>query len=212
MMENNPDYFKTRYNFNKNRTGVWKAINEYLSKFIGADSSVLELGSGYGDFINQVKSSDKVAIDININAKECCNQDVHFFNESVFDFSINKKFDIIFASNFFEHFTLTELDVIFNKIKNMLNAHGKLIIIQPNYYYCYKNYWDDYTHKTVFTHTNFPDFMKEHGFRVKILKKRFLPFSFKSKLPASYFLTKLYLWSPVKPFAGQLLIVSEKNV
>jgi hypothetical protein len=159
-----------------------------------------------------VKSPDKVAIDENIFLKEYHNSDVLFINVSIFNFVIHKKFDIIFASNFFEHFTLEELNVIFDKIKSMLNDHGKLIIIQPNYYYCYRKYWDDYTHKTVFTHVSLTDFIESHGFSVKTVKKRFLPFSFKSKLPSSYFITKLYLWSPIKLFAGQLLIISEKDV
>lgn len=211
-MINQNKYFDTRYNFNKKREAVWRSITEYLQGYIDEKSSVLELGSGYCDFINQIKSKDKVAIDIDETSKAYCSTDVLFVNASIFDFNIQKKFDVIFSSNFFEHFTFQELDVIFRKIKQLLKDKGKLIIIQPNYYYCYRNYWDDYTHKTVFSHINLPDFLEEHGFSVKVMKKRFLPFSFKSKLPSSYFLTKLYLLLPVKPFAKQLLIVSEKNV
>jgi SAM-dependent methyltransferase len=211
-MINQNNYFNTRYSFNKKRMVVWKAITEYLQKYICDECSVLELGSGYGDFINQIKSKDKVAIDFDNDAKKHCNTDVFFVNASIFDFNIEKKFDVIFASNFLEHFTQLELDVVLGKISELLNKNGKLILIQPNYYYCYRNYWDDYTHKTVFSHVNFPDFLIAKGFLVKVLKKRFLPFSFKSKLPASYLLTKLYMSSPIKPFAKQLLIVAEKNV
>ena len=205
-------YFETRYSFNSKRSSVWKAITEYLQTYISVNDSVLEIGAGYCDFINQINAKEKVAVDINANAQEFCNSEVTFIQSSIFDIQISKKFDVIFASNFFEHFTIDELQEIFKKLKDLLHDNGKLIIIQPNYYYCYKNYWDDYTHKTVFSHNNLPDFLEEQGFKTTFLKRKFIPFSFKSKLPSSYFLTKMYLFSPIKPFAKQLLIISEKNV
>lgn len=205
-------YFQTRYSFNSKRSKVWKAIAEYIQKHIQANASILEIGAGYCDFINQIKGNVKVAVDINANAKEYCNSDVTFITSSIFDIKILEKFDVIFASNFFEHFTIDELKEIFTILKELLHENGKLILIQPNYYYSYRNYWDDYTHKTAFSHNNLPDFLEEQGFKITLLKKKFIPFSFKSKLPTSYFLTKLYLLSPIKPFAKQLLLISEKNV
>ena len=211
-MKVNKTYFDTRYSYNPDRIKVWKAICEYLQKYIDKNASILEIGAGYCDFINQIKASRKVALDIDENAVKYCAKDVEFLNDNIFNFKYNQKFDIIFASNFFEHFTITELQEIVGNLKTHLNDHGKIILIQPNYYYCYKNYWDDYTHKTVFTHNNLPDFLKEHGFETEVIKKKFLPFSFKSKLPTSYFLTKLYLISPVKPLAKQLLIIAKRDV
>ena len=172
---------------------------------------MLEIGAGYCDFINQIFAREKLALDFDLNAGKFCAPDVNFMHGSILEFDLDKKVDVIFASNFFEHFTIEELRVIFLRLRKILEDNGKLIVIQPNYFYSFRNYWDDYTHKTVFSHNNLPDFLIEQGFEVKFLKKRFMPFSFKSKLPTSYWLTRLYLRLPFKPFAKQLLIVSEKQ-
>jgi len=206
------EYFNTRYTYNSGRIKVWKAISEYLQRFISPKDAILEIGAGYCDFINQIQGEKKYAVDIDAHSKLYCNKDISFIKSSIFDINIQEKFNIIFASNFFEHFTINEVEVILSKLYNLLHDDGTLILIQPNYYYCYKNYWDDYTHKTVFSHHNLPDLLQANNFKTIFLKKRFIPFSFKSKLPTSYFLTKLYLYSPIKPFGKQLLLIAKKHV
>jgi len=211
-MEQLTDYFDTRYTFNNKRAKVWKAITEYLQKFVPENGNVLEIGAGYCDFINQIKAGKKEAMDINPTSSKFCAPNVVFTCESILNFETSKQYDVVFASNFFEHFETAEVELILDKLYSMLNPNGKLILIQPNYFYAYRNYWDDYTHKTVFSHNNLPDILSAHGFRTLLVKKKFLPFSFKSKLPTSYYLTKLYLFSPIKPMAKQLLLIATKNV
>ena len=119
-------------------------------------------------------------------------------------------FDIVFSSNLFEHLREEELDSLIQKISKILKIKGKLIIIQPNYYYAYKEYWDDFTHRKAFSHVSLSDFLVSKGFKINRLEKKFLPYSFKSIFPKSYFLTKLYLLSFWHPFAKQMLIIAEK--
>lgn len=209
----NNEYFKTRYAFNEGRVKVWKAIAEYLGQYIPQNATVLDLGAGYCDFINQVSCKNKIAIDINQTSKEYADKGVLFINKSILDVSeaeLSNKVDVVFASNFLEHFSVPENIEILNKIKAILNDNGKLILLQPNYYYAYRNYWDDYTHKTAFTHASLSDLVSEVGFKVINVQKKFVPFSFKSKLPTSYFLTKMYLKSPIRPMAKQMLLVAGK--
>lgn len=209
-MENR--YFETRYTFNSGRKRVWRAITEHLQRYIPKESSVLELGAGYCDFINQIIANKKTALDFDESSEQYKGEDVRFVKGSVLDFVPMEKYDVVFASNFLEHFTIKENETILKTIYQSLPKKGKLILVQPNYYYCYRNYFDDYTHKTVFSHNNIIDFLRANKFRVNFVKRRFLPFSFKSHLPASYLLTKMYLKSPIKPFAKQMLIVAEKDV
>lgn len=208
----NKSYFETRYTYNSGRAKVWRAISEFLQKWIKEDVSILEIGCGYCDFINQIKSVRKSAIDYDEKSIEYKNSDVDFKQISILDYEFETKFDVIFASNFLEHFSTEEISEILKKCYGGLKKNGLFILIQPNYYYSYRSYWDDYTHKTALTHNSIQDILKIHGFDVVDIKKRFLPFSFKSKLPASYWLTKLYLLSPIKPFAKQMLIIAIKNV
>jgi SAM-dependent methyltransferase len=204
-------YFQTRYNYNAERKKVWKAICEYLTKFIPPESSVLDLGSGYCDFINNIKAKTKIAVDSDINSKKFCENDVLFLNIKVTELEFEENtFDVVFASNLFEHLSDEESDNLISKIIRILKNNGKLIIIQPNYYYAYRVYWDDYTHKKAFSHVSLSDFLISKGLKLKKIEKRLLPYSFKSVFPKSYILTKLYLMSFWRPFAKQMLIIAEK--
>jgi SAM-dependent methyltransferase len=205
------DYYQTRYSFDEGRSKVWKAICQHLSKYIPSQSSVLDLGSGYCDFINNIRASKKVAVDTDISSKQYCGQDITFLNinTSDIDFDSNS-FDVVFASNLFEHLTDNDLDQLANKILHCLKNKGRLILIQPNYYYAYRNYWDDFTHKKAFSHISLPDFLVSKGFKIIKIEKKYLPFSFKSLIPKSYFLTKFYLNFFWHPLAKQMLVIAEK--
>lgn len=48
------------------RSKVWQTlIGCYFSKFIPENSSVLDLGCGYGEFINNVRAGNKYGMDLN---------------------------------------------------------------------------------------------------------------------------------------------------
>ncbi|MBI4146923.1 class I SAM-dependent methyltransferase [Candidatus Woesearchaeota archaeon] len=207
-------YFETRYSQDPRRTVVWKQITSYLSRWITPDATVLELGGGYCDFINNVKAKEKHVVDITPNVKKYAATDVHAHVADVRTFTLNQKFDIVFASNLLEHFTDEDLEKIMKNVSHLLKPGGQLILLQPNYRYATKEYFDDYTHKKIFSHISLCDFLATQEFTVKTCKPKFLPLSFKSsKLPAPGWLVWLYLHSPLKPFAKQMLVVAinEKN-
>ena len=206
-------YYETRFGFDKNRYKVWKAINEYLQGFIPNNATILDIGCGYGDFINGIIGKEKFAIDLNSdNHKFIDNQNVVFICQSVLEeFNLpDNSVDVIFASNLLEHFDDSELKSIVKNVHKKLKKGGKIILIQPNIFYAYKEYWDDYTHKKAFSHVSLSDFLTSSEFDVQFVFKKFLPFSMKSILPKSYFLTRLYLKSPFKPMAKQMLIIAQK--
>src|SRR5687767_8227206 len=47
-----------------NRRIVWRVLNEYLSPWIPAAGSVLEVGAGYCHWINGVRAARRVAVDL----------------------------------------------------------------------------------------------------------------------------------------------------
>jgi hypothetical protein len=87
-----------------------------------------------------------------------------------------------------------------------LAAGGTLNILQPNYRYAYREYFDDYTHASVFSHISLTDFLGANGFDALEIRPRILPLTVKSRLPVSPWLIRAYLASPIKPFAKQMLI------
>jgi hypothetical protein len=85
------------------------------------------------------------------------------------------------------------------------------ISIKFKFRYCYRQYFDDYSHTQVFTHISLQDLLSCNGFNIKYVEPCFLPFSFKSRYPKWSWLVKLYLKLPVRPFAKQMLIVAQRK-
>jgi SAM-dependent methyltransferase len=211
---NTDKYYQTRFVEDKSREKVWRAINEYLQKYVKENATVLDLGCGYGDFVKGIKAESKFAIDLNDNLKMFFEKEkIKFISQSVLtEFAIpENSVDVVFASNLFEHFSDDELEKMMNNIDKILKPNGRIILLQPNIYYAYKEYWDDYTHKKAFSHVSLADFLMAHDFQIIKFYKKFIPFSLKSRLPKSYWLTRLYLNFPIKPFAKQMLVVAEKK-
>ena len=204
-------YFATRYTFDPGRTPVWRAIARHLQRYIPAGATVCELGSGYADWINHVDAGRKYALDLHADSARHCAPEVTFLCSETSRIEIESgSVDVILASNLLEHLGDAALHATMSEIGRTLRKGGRLVLIQPDYYYCYRRYWDDFTHVKAWTHHSLPDFLSASGFEVERVEARFLPFSFKGRLPRSYWLTRLYLALPWRPWAAQMLVVARK--
>jgi len=213
-MELYENYDKTRLSGDRNRKVVWSEISVYLQKYVRKNAKVLDLGSGYCDFINFIRAEKKFALDKYIDPSKFVSEGIIclFGDYSLMDKKVeNGSLDVVFASNFFEHLDKDELNQYFDVIKRKLNCEGVLIILQPNYKLCYKNYFDDYTHVKAWTDVSLSDYLKNLRFSIVKCMPKFIPFSFKSRVPKNKLLVKLYLKSPIKPLAGQMLIIAKNG-
>ena len=210
------EYATTRLAHSAKRQGVWKEICRYLNRqHISSDAAVLELGAGWGDFIGQIHARVKAAIEYDGAFRGSIESypGVALHNDDALvalPAMVERSFDVVFASNYFEHFGMEVVEKQLGLIHRILKPGGKLIVIQPNFQLCAPKYFDDYTHKTVFSHISFSDLVQVHGFTVADCRKRFLPFSMKSRIPSAPFLVRLYLACPIKPMAGQFLLVAQR--
>lgn len=203
------DYFSSRFTYDPKREVIWKQICKFIQRYIPPDSTVLDLGAGYCDFINNIKAKKKIAIDTSDQISKFANKDVETFKTSCENIKSlkNDSIDVVFASNIFEHLEKKKFRKSLREIKRLLKKDGLIIVLQPNYIYCFKEYFDDYTHKSVFSHVSLSDYLTSEGFCIERCYKKFLPFSMKSKLPKPSFLVWLYLRLPLKLFAKQMLII-----
>lgn len=211
------EYFNTRFQYDPRRAQVWKPVTDYIQqKYVAQDARVLDLGAGYCDFINNVKASEKYALDVFEHLDEYAADDVTTFKRSCTDLSPlgDNSLDVVFASNLFEHLTHDELLATIAEVRRVLRPDGRLILLQPNFKYCYKTYFDDYTHLQIFTAEGMYDLLEMAGLRVVDSHPRFLPVNMKStlklKLPMLWLLVRAYLPLPYKPLAAQMLVVAEK--
>jgi SAM-dependent methyltransferase len=206
---NEAGYHTTRLAYDKRREVLWATLCEhYFSKFIRPDFHVLELGAGYADFINNVHCASRTAIDLWPQMPDYAGAGVVARVGSVTDLSFlpDASVDLAFASNLFEHLTKDDFAATLAQLRQKLKPDGTLIILQPNYRRAYKEYFDDYTHVSVYSHVSLCDFLAANGFQILECNAGFLPFSVKSRLPVSRALIRLYLASPWKPVAKQMLV------
>jgi SAM-dependent methyltransferase len=205
-------YFQSRFTFDAGRAAVWKVIGGYLQRWIPPDGRVLDLGAGYCSLINHVQAREKHALDVYPEFGQFALPEVQTRVGGCDDLSpyATGYFDVVFASNLLEHLSREVLTRTLAEVRRVVKPGGRLILIQPNFRYCYREYFDDYTHMQVFTHVGLADLLSASGFAVEQMEPRFLPVSFKSRLPKWPWLTRLYLKLPWRPLAGQMLVVGRR--
>ncbi|NTU44214.1 MAG: class I SAM-dependent methyltransferase [Chlorobiaceae bacterium] len=212
MMTNKRAYLLTRYKYTPMRRIVWQEISKYLfNKYKIPNGRVIEYGCGYGDWLGNTVATEKNAIENNIDLVKYVESeykiDIKYGNiMSILPEISENSFDLVLASNFFEHFQSDDVSSLLSETFRVMRPEGLLVIIQPNYQYCFRNYFDDCTHRSIHTHTSISDLLAMHGFEVKFIEPRFLPFSFRSRLPINRYLVRSYLYSPIKPMGAQFLI------
>lgn len=204
-------YHQVRFPYDPRREAVWKVLCRYLQRWVFEDEGLVELGAGYGEFSRHIRAARKWAVDRNPELARYWGDNVTPLIQSALDPLplAGRTAATVFASNFFEHFTIEEGAAILSEARRVLRSGGRLIAVQPNFRLEPRRYFDDYTHKTAFTDNGFSDFLRASGWRVIHSEPRFVPFTMKSKLPTAEWLVRLYLSLPVRPLAGQFLVVAE---
>lgn len=205
----NAGYHGSRLAQDSKRNVVWRALWRYYFRHqIGPDDTVLDLGCGYGEFINNVTAKRRIALDLWPDFPKHVVPGVETVVASVTDLSKlqNGSIDYAFASNLFEHLTQADFAAVLAGLRAKLSKRGQLTVLQPNYRYAASEYFDDYTHISIWSHISLADFLTANGYEVTEVRPRFLPLTIKSRLPVWPLLVGLYLKCPVKPLGKQMLV------
>lgn len=208
-------YFDTRLKFDKKRLTLWNTLwDAFFSKQYKPTDTIVELGAGWCDFINTAKVFKKIAVDIWPGVKDFADEDVEAIIGSAMnlDFIKDKTVNGVFASNLVEHLTRKEFDELLSEAGRVLEKTGTLTLLQPNYRLASKRYFDDFTHISIWSDVSLSDYLTSLGWNVISVRPRFMPLTVKSRFPVFPALIRLYLWSPIKPFAGQMLVVATPPV
>ena len=197
------------------RTAVWQAIASHLSHWIPSNAHVLEIGAGYCDWINHVAAERRVAVDIWTDLPAYAGPGVEaLVLDAARDLpSLGRsRFDVVLASNVLEHFTPDVAASVVADIVGALKPGGRFLAIQPNFRYAYRRYFDDYTHRAVFSDVSLPALLRSQGLRVEDVEPRFLPYSMQgARVTPRPWMVRAYLRSPIRPRAGQMLVVARKD-
>jgi ubiquinone/menaquinone biosynthesis C-methylase UbiE len=218
-MDDLPKLYQIRFSAMKREKKdlVWKVLCEdYFQQFINPASTVLEIASGYGEFIRHISAQKKIAVDLNPDSGTSLPEGIAFHLGSATDLGMlrDASVDVCFSSNFFEHLPSKEvMDQVLCEARRVLKPGGIYLAMQPNLRCEPARYWDYYDHVLPLTHVSCREAFIKAGFEVTKVVDRFIPFSTDSRLPQHPLLVKTYLRIPLlwRFLGGQFVIVGRNT-
>jgi SAM-dependent methyltransferase len=198
------------------RDRVWKVLCErFFDRLIDADDTVLDLGCGYGEFINNVRCRHKLAVDANPDAAARLNSGVRFYERFITELDVfeNDSVDTVFTSNVLEHLaSKQECSEVLRGVWRLLRPGGQFILLGPNIKYAYREYWDYYDHMLPLSDLSIAEGLRQSGFTLTRVVPRFLPYTMNSSLPTGDLLLWIYLALPLawRFFGKQFLVIGKK--
>jgi len=198
------------------RNRVWRVLAaKYFARFIAPDATVLDLGCGYGEFINHIACGKKYAIDLNARARQYLAAGVTFFEQDcaarwpLEDASL----DVVFTSNFFEHLPSKQaLAETLAEAWRCLRPGGRILAMGPNIRFIGGAYWDFWDHHLALTEISMAEALEVQGFAVERVLPRFLPYTMVNRRRAPAVLLSVYLKIPAlwRLFGRQFLVFAAK--
>jgi len=198
------------------RTQVWRVLtSRFFARLVPAGATVLDLGCGYGEFINNIQCAHKYAMDLNPEAAKYVSQEVKFISQDCSQpWQLPEdSLDIVFTSNFFEHLpSKTVLGDTLVQAKRYLRPGGRIIALGPNAKYIGGAYWDFWDHHLALTDQSLAEALETQGFRVCQAIRKFLPYTMVNKRPFPLLFVSLYLMVPVAwtVLGKQFLVIASK--
>ncbi len=198
------------------RRDMWRVLcRDWFQRFVPAGSTVVEVGAGHCEFINAIQADRKIAVDINPDTAEHAAGDVEIVlaDSTAMDAVDSRSVDVVFMSNFLEHLGRDAIADTFTECRRILKPAGRILVLQPNVRYAYRDYWMFFDHVTPIDDRALCEILEVVGFAVSRNIPRFLPYTTKSRLPKSLFLLRLYLKIPLlwRFLGGQAFVVAERT-
>ena len=199
------------------KTRLWRVLcDSFFARYVKPTDTVLDLGAGYCDFVNQTRAGRRIAVDINPETARAAAEGVEVvalpldrIGEAIAPASV----DFAFASNVFEHLRGPEsLLAVLAAVRVALKPGGRLMILQPNVRLVGGAFWDFFDHTLPLSEKGMAEALGLSGLEVVESRAGFLPYTTKGRLPTSPLLVRAYLaFRPAHWLLGkQMLIVAKR--
>ena len=199
------------------KNAIWKVLcAQFFQKLVAVTDTVVDIGAGYCEFINNIDAAARIAVDLNPDVSRFAAPGVRIINEPCTAIRQLEaaSVDVVFMSNFLEHLPSKALVLeTFRECWRILREGGRIIVLQPNIRFLPGEYWDFFDHHTPLTDRSLVEGLKLAGFTPSVVHPRFLPYTTKSRLPKAPFLVSLYLRVPLawRLLGKQALVVALKS-
>lgn len=197
------------------RTQVWRELAAYFAKWVPPQGTVLDLGAGYCEFINNVTAHVKYAMDLNPSLQGQAAPGVTVLQQdSTQPWPLEKgALDAVFTSNFLEHLPdKTAVGTVLSHAHRCLRPGGHFIAVGPNIRYVPGAYWDFFDHYVPLTDLSLSEALTSRDFTIVRRVARFLPYTMSDGIEYPIAALRLYLIIPFawRLFGKQFLVVGRK--
>ena len=198
------------------RMAVWRVlVDAWFSRYLDDVDSVLDLGCGWGWFVNQVDVPTRYGIDLNPEAGRYLDAGVKLLSQPASDPwpLSDASLDLVFTSNFLEHLASREdVTATLEESFRCLRPGGRLVCLGPNIRYARGAYWDFFDHMIPLTERSLVEALELAGFRPERVIARFLPYAMaRRRMPHDVLLRAYLRFRPAWRLLGkQFLVVVRK--
>ena len=195
---------------------VWQVlVRDYLQRFVRPSDTVLDIGCGYGEFLNNIVAGKRIGVDANPAVKSHLSPEItlHIGDVTKLSFLEDASVDVAFTSNCLEHLQdKAAVEALLVEVKRVLRDGGRLVLMGPNARLVAGAYWDFWDHHIPLTERSLSEALSSKGFGIDRCIAGFVPYSTRSRLPQAPFLVRAYLRMPFmwRWFGRQFLIVTHK--
>lgn len=212
------EQYRLRFEANQRyREDVWRILcTQFFSRYVEPDATILDVGAGWGEFINNITASERLAMDLNQDTKHHLAEDV-----TLLELDCSQQWpletatlDVVFTSNLLEHLpNKTSIERMVNQAHRCLKVGGCIICLGPNIKYTGAAYWDFWDHHVPLTDVSLTELLQMNGFEMESSIPRFLPYSMSMGRTPPLFLVSAYL--KIRPawriLGKQFLLVARKR-
>jgi hypothetical protein len=98
-------------------------------------------------------------------------------------------------------------------MRELLTVGGRIAVLGPNFRYCSREYFDCADHTLALTHVSVEEHLYAAGFEIETVDARFLPYSFRSRLPTGRVGVRAYLRFPPawRLLGKQFLVIGRRG-
>ena len=195
------------------KRALWEVLcKQVFQELVPEDGTVVDLGAGSCEFINNISAARRIAVDLNPDTRRFAETGVEVLTTSASELSAlaDNSVDTVFTSNFFEHLPTKDLllDVL-RECRRVTKSDGRVVVVMPNVRYLAGRYWDYFDHHLPLTHLSLAEGLNLAGYDVVRTVPRFLPYTVKdARVPVRPWMVSTYLrLKPVWRVLGRQMMV-----
>jgi SAM-dependent methyltransferase len=196
------------------RRQTWQELAPFVYERLGHPERVLDPAAGRCEFISAVPARERWAVDEVAYEEAARDGGLRFVQSDVMRADLPRRyFDGIWVSNFLEHLPDQQgVAAFLERMRDVARPGGRIAIMGPNFRYCAREYFDCADHNVLLTHVGVAEHVYAAGFEVESVVPRFLPYSFRGRLPVRPGFTSAYLRFPAawRLLGRQFLVVGRR--